>query len=67
MARRTYNEIRNSILSSLKEKVMTPTQLALTLNLDYRTIQRHLIWLKGTDKIKIVRKTGRKFYYKLRT
>jgi predicted transcriptional regulator len=63
MTKKTFNEIRENILKLLKtKKRLTATQISQILNADYRTIKRHVIWLKGLEKINS-KKEGRKTYY----
>ncbi len=63
MTKKTFEEIRNKILYLLKtKKRLTPTQISQIMNADYRTVKRHLIWLRGLEKIKY-KKEGRKTYY----
>lgn len=65
MTKKTFEDIRNKILQLLKiKKKLTATQISQMMNADYRTVKRHLIWLKGLEKIKY-KKEGRKTYYLL--
>lgn len=60
--KRKFSEIRKKILLTLNKKEMARMQLAKSLNADYRTIDRHLIWLLGEERIKKVR-NGEKILY----
>ena len=63
--KRSFDEIRNKIINSLTESRMTKMEIARNIDADYRTVERHLIWLIGTDKVKKVEK-DKKVYYKLK-
>ena len=62
--KRKFKEIRESILQHLKEKSLTNMELSKELKADYRTINKHLIWLLGMEKIEKI-KRNKKVYYKL--
>ncbi|MBL7169657.1 MAG: hypothetical protein ISS48_01400 [Candidatus Aenigmarchaeota archaeon] len=63
--KRSFEEIRNKILTTLTSSKITKMEIARNIDADYRTVERHLIWLIGTDKIKRVEK-DKKVYYKLK-
>ena len=62
--KRKFEEIRRKILYYLEKRTMTKMELSKTINADYRTIERHLIWLLGNEKIKKIEK-NKKVYYKV--
>ena len=63
--KRNFKEIRNKILKTLNKSKMTRMEIARNIDADYRTVERHIIWLIGIDKIKKVEKDKR-IYYKLK-
>jgi len=63
--KRKFEEIRESILQNLGKKQLTNMELSKELKADYRTINKHLIWLLGMEKIEKI-KINKKVYYKLR-
>lgn len=66
MSKRSFSKIRENILNLIKSnKKLTATELSKLMNADYRTTKRHLIWLKGLEKIES-RNEGRKTYYFLK-
>ena len=66
MPKRTFLEIRENILRLIEsKKKLTATQISELMSADYRTIKRHLTWLKGLEKIDS-KMDGRKTYYFLK-
>lgn len=63
--KRRFDEIRKKILKSIKNKPLTKMEISKEINADYRTVERHLIWLLGMGKIKTLKK-NKKIYYKLK-
>lgn len=47
MSKRTFVEIRRNLLSSMKDGQKTINQLALVSQVNWKTTQRHLIFLIG--------------------
>ena len=62
--KRTFKTIRNEILKLLETKIMTKMEISRAINTDYRTIEKHLIWLLGTERVMKVER-NKKVYYKL--
>ena len=60
--KREFSEIRKNILNHLSKKPMERMELARALKCDYRTIQRHLIWLAGEEKIKKSHRNDKTYY-----
>ena len=64
--KRKFLEIRKRMLANLEKTEMTRMQLAKSLRADYRTIDRHLIWLIGQEKIRKIPKDDKIFYTAIR-
>jgi DNA-binding transcriptional ArsR family regulator len=60
--KREFEEIRKKILLNLNKKPMTKMELSKIIKADYRTVERHLIWLIGTNRIKKVKFSGKTLY-----
>ena len=52
MTKKKFEDIRNRIIINLQKNNHTKMELAKLLKSEYRTIERHLIWLLGTEKIR---------------
>lgn len=63
--KRSFDNIRSRILSVLNKSEMTKMEIAMGIKADYRTVERHLIWLIGTEVIKKINK-NKNIYYKLK-
>lgn len=63
--KRNFEEIREGILKQLSKNQMNRMELARALGSDYRTIDRHLIWLIGIEKVKKLSKNNEIFYSKI--
>ncbi|MDI6807236.1 MAG: ArsR family transcriptional regulator [Candidatus Aenigmarchaeota archaeon] len=67
MKKRTFQEIRKKILQTLEEGPKPITQIANSINADWRTAKRHLEWLeKMENRVKQVKKTKGGIIYKLK-
>ena len=62
--KRKFKDIRKQIQRTLTNEECTRMEIARKLDADYRTIERHLIWLCGTDKVERIKK-NKKVYYRL--
>lgn len=62
--KRKFDDLRNKILKTLKDGGLTRMEIARKIDADYRTVDKHLIWLCGTDRIKRI-KRDKSVYYRL--
>ncbi|MBI2233296.1 MAG: hypothetical protein HYU56_05220 [Candidatus Aenigmarchaeota archaeon] len=62
--KRKFQDIRNKIFVAVSKKPLSKMEIAKTIKADYRTVDKHLIWLIGTQKIKKIIK-GNKVVYKI--
>ena len=62
--KRNFDVIRKKILYVLNQNNMSRMEISRSVNADYRTVDRHLIWLIGYGKIRRIRR-DKKTVYKL--
>lgn len=62
--KRKFDDLRNKILKTLKEGEFTRMEIARKINADYRTVDKHLIWLCGVEQVKRI-KRDKKICYRL--
>lgn len=66
MKKRTFKQLRKEILQSLQEGPKSVTQVAKSVDADWRTAKRHLVWLEKMEgKIKKIRGTKKEITYRL--
>lgn len=67
MKKRTFEQLRNHILESLKGGPKNISQIAKEINADWRTVRRQLIWLeKVEEKVKEIKKNQRARMFKIK-
>lgn len=67
MKKRSFKQIRKEIIQSLQKGPKSITQVANSIDADWRTANRHLIWLeKIEDKIEKESETKREVIYRLK-
>lgn len=52
--KRTFMELRNSILSAMRAGRKTVNQLSKDTGINWKTVDNHLIWLKGRGYVRDV-------------
>ena len=60
--KRKFNDLRNKILKALNDGELTRMELARKINADYRTVDKHLIWLCGTEQIRKIKRDKKTLY-----
>ena len=64
MMKRKFTDLRSNILKVLSDKQLTRMEIARKISADYRTVDKHLIWLCGIERIRRI-KRDKKAYYRL--
>ena len=62
--KRKFEDLRNKILKTLSDKPLTRMEIAKKIDADYRTVDKHLIWLCGVERIRKINR-DKKIYYRL--
>jgi DNA-binding transcriptional ArsR family regulator len=52
--KRTFKELRHSILAAMLKGRKTVNQLAKDTGINWKTVDNHLIWLKGRGMVRTV-------------